>query len=985
VTELQSGIVAFLFTDIEGSTRLWESDQGAMSAALARHDAILRKAIANAGGRVFKTAGDAFCAVFPSPAAAIIAAVAGQRALADEAWHAATQLRVRMAVHAGHAESRNGDYFGPPLNRAARLIATAHGEQIVVSRAACELAQEHLPPELSLRNLGEFALKDLQLPERIFQVIGPGLRRDFAPLRTPEHLLRNLPRPGTPLIGREEDIAAARSAFGLAPPDDRGTRPALPASSRVTRLLTLTGPGGTGKTRLALHLARELGLELPDGAIFVPLDTVTDPALVPVSIANALDLAESPGDAPRQVVLEQLRDRQLLLVLDNVEQVMSAAPFVAELLTQCPRLLILVTSRERLNVRGEQELPLAPLALPMPRLSDAVEGVRLPLTIEEIRHSPAVQLFVARAQAGKPEFDLTDENAPVIAEICRRLDGLPLAIELAAARVRLLSPQALLDRFDRRLDVLSRGARDLPDRQRTMRDTIAWSYDLLDPAEQRLFANLSVFVGGATLAAVTTVFSEAEDRHCDDLDLLESLADKSLIRLSDDDEPRIFMFETIRDYACERLVESGAQREIAQCHAGYFLALAEASEPLLAGREQATWLARLEREQANLRAAIAWLREQGQPGPALRLGAALWRFWWLRGDIAGARSLLESLLDEVGMADPPLRAKALNGAGVLAESQGDRDIALGFHAEALEIFRRLGDLPGIAWSLNNLGVAELNRGNLEHAHELLKENLAVAEMAEDAAGIATALIDLGQLAYYRGDRDSAVEFVTRSLELFRRIGDESHTARALNNLGVMALDAGEFDRAYMLHSESLSLHRAVGDRQGIASTLNNLAEVVSGLGETATAMSLYRESYSLAIECGNRLYAAIAIENLGSLAGSQGETRAAEAHFREALLLYRRAGDQQGIVSCLAGLASTAMAKGEPDQATALLAAASALYATHTNLEFPDIAETLQTLRTELGDECFGTIWIRATMTPCDDIIDKVANRATPLRLPCTN
>ncbi|MCD6034128.1 MAG: hypothetical protein K0S78_6314, partial [Thermomicrobiales bacterium] len=632
--------------------------------------------------------------------------------------------------------------------------------------------------------------------------------------------------------------------------------------------LTLTGPGGAGKTRLSLHLAAELGAEFTDGAAFVPLADVTNPVLVPVAIASALDLGDTSGESPRDLVFAHLRDRHLLLVLDNFEQVTSAAPLVADLLTGCPRLRVVATSRERLSLRGEQELPLPPLALPKAPLRPATDDAsaeEASAAIEEVRRAEAVRLFVSRAQSVKPDFEVTAANAASVVEICSRLDGLPLAIELAAARSRLLSPDALLSRFNRRLDLLDRGPHDLPARQQTMRDTIAWSYDLLDPDEQRLFTHLSIFAGGATLEAAAAIAGDSErGGGLDDFELIESLADKSLIQLTGD-EPRIRMLQVIRDFGQERLAESPQHQVIAQRHAAYFLALAEESEQLLAGSEQTRWLDLLEREQANLRAAVDWLRDEGQIEEALRLGGALWRFWWLRGDIDEGRHQLESLLAQTTPVSPAVRAKALNGAGVLAESQGDWDTATSLHEESLAISRQIGDQHGVAWSLNNLGVVAINQGDYTRAQSLLQENLAVAEQEHDTASIATALNDLGLIAHSRHDYEQATSLWTRSLALFRTLGDESHVARALNNLGTVAMELGEYRRAQDLFSESLALHRHVGDRQATASTLNNLAEAASSLGDAESAMGLFRESHSLALEGGNRLYAAIAMENLAAL------------------------------------------------------------------------------------------------------------------------
>ncbi|MCC7023966.1 MAG: tetratricopeptide repeat protein [Thermomicrobiales bacterium] len=974
MTEIPSGITTFLFTDIEGSTRLWESQPEAMSAALAHHDTLLHGQIAANGGHVFKTAGDAFCAVFPHPAAAIAAATAAQRALAAAASGLPAPLRVRMAIHAGHAECRDDDFFGPSLNRVARLLATAHGGQVLVSRIAHELARGKVAPEIGLRDLGRYALKDLQEQERIFQVVIPGLPADFPPLRTPERLLQGVPSPATPLIGREAEVRAAREAFGLAPIDE----PAAPRSQEApARLLTLTGPGGAGKTRLALHLAHELGLQFDDGALFVPLAALRDPAHVPAAIVSALDPGDTSGDAPHEVIVAQLRDRRLLLVLDNFEQVMGAAELVADLVRRCPRLSLLVTSRERLNLLGERELPVPPLPLPHPAERSSLATA--PVEIDAIEQSPAVRLFVERARAVKPGFALTAENAGAVAEICARLDGLPLAIELAAARARLLTPQALLERFDRRLDLLSRGQRDLPARQQTMRDTIAWSYELLDPAEQGLFRALAVFVDGATIDTALAVAAspDSPDGALENLELIEALADKSLLRIDDGDDPRIAMLETIRDFAGEQLAAGPEAAAIHARHADAFLALAEETEPLLEGRDQARLLARLDREQANLRAAIAWLRGQGRATDALRLSAALWRYWWLRGDMGEGLATLDGLLRASPAASLDVRAKALNGAGVLAESQGDWQEAARLHKESLAISRQIGDLRGVAWSLNNLGVVAINQGRFDEAKALLGESLAVAEQAGDAAFTATALTDLGQIAHLQGNFARATALLDRSLQLFRELGDESHMARALNNLGTAAHEQGDLERARELLTESLRLHRGVGDRQGMASTLNNLAEVFARLEQADTAERLYLESHTLALECANRLYAAIAMENLAALTQRRSDPALARARYQDALCLYRDVADPQGILASLTGIAAIASDEGNGEAAALLLGGVAGICARDGHAP-PGFAEAESALRTRFAPAIYEPAWAQGQAMAEEELVAVAVRRGTP-------
>jgi predicted ATPase/class 3 adenylate cyclase len=507
-----TGTVTFLFTDIEGSTKLWEDNAPAMQAALARHDELLRWAIEERGGYVFKTVGDAFCAAFPTAPDALETALESQQRLLEEQWSQMSgPLKVRMALHTGAAEERDGDYFGPAVNRVARLLSAGHGGQVLLSAASQEMVRDQLPAGAALIDLGERRLKDLFRPERVFQLIAPGLPPEFPPLKTLEARPNNLPLQPTPLVGREREVEEICKRL----------------RSEEVRLLTLTGPGGVGKTRLALQAGADLLEDFGDGVFFVSLATITDPELVSSAIAGPLGVKESAQQSLMESLKSYLHHKHLLLVLDNFEQVLEGAPLVGELVGACPKLKVLTTSRTPLSLYGEHEYSVSPLALPDPHQ---------PPSVERLTQYEAVRLFIERAQAAKVGFSVRDENAPAIAEICHRLDGLPLAIELAAARIKLLPPEAMLARLGNRLKLLKGGARDLPERQRTLRGTLEWSYMLLDEGEKTLFGRLSVFAGGRTLEAIEAVCDAEGDLGVEVLDGVESLVNNSLLLRQEDEE-----------------------------------------------------------------------------------------------------------------------------------------------------------------------------------------------------------------------------------------------------------------------------------------------------------------------------------------------------------------------------------------------------------------------------------------------------------------
>jgi predicted ATPase/class 3 adenylate cyclase/Tfp pilus assembly protein PilF len=860
---LPAGTLTFLFTDIEGSTRIWERHPGRMPAALARHDALLRSVVARERGRVFKEVGDAVCAVFGAASEALAAALAAQRALAAEAWDVPGGLRVRMAVHSGAAEVRDEDYYGTTLNRTARILAAGHGGQVLVSQAARELARDRLPEGVGLRDLGEFRLKDLTRSERIFQLDAPGLESDFPRLRTLEGRAHNLPVQPTPLVGREPELAAIRSRL----------------LDEDVRLLTLTGPGGSGKTRLALQAAADLLDDFEHGVTAVFLAPLRDAALVVPTIAGALGLRESGLRPLSEALVEYLQGRRTLLVLDNFEQVVAAALETTSLLAACPAVKVLVTSREALRVSGEHELPIPPLGFP--------GGGRAPI-LDELAAYPAVTLFVQRARAVQPAFALTADNAAAVAEICRKLDGLPLAIELAAARVKLLPPRALSERLASRLDLLSRGPRDAPARQRTLRGAIDWSHDLLAKSERALFRRLAAFVSGVSLEAAEVVCGPVVERSgaaVDVLDTLESLANKSLLRPveTEDGEPRLAMLETIREYARERLVESGEADVIWRRHADYFRALAERTEPMFRGGQQPAAVALVGREHENLRAAMTRSLERGEVETAARTAGAIWWFWWVHGHLREGRDWLEKVLAAGETLADGLRAKLLNSLGGIAYQQGD-------------------------WA---------------RAVAALEEGLALARRAANPDELGRALSNLGMVLSESGDPARAEALFEEALDLDRALGDRRGIAYTLGSLAVMATYRGEYARARPLYEESLALHRELGDVHSVAITLNNIGDMARMEHELDRAEGFYRQSLELVGTIEGRHIQAHVISNLGDVAQDRGDLKGARALYLESLQLARELGQRREIAITLAALAGVEVAEGRMDRAAAFHGAVS--------------------------------------------------------------
>ena len=741
--------LTFVFTDLESSTQLWERFPDAMRDAVERHDAILEEAVERAGGRVVKATGDGLMAVFSSPAAATAACLEAQRGLDDEAWGETGQLHVRMGIHIGEAQRRADDFFGPTVIRAARIMDAAHGGQVLLSAPAAELAEECLPAESRLRDLGEHRLKDLLRPEHLFQLVHPALPWDFPPLATLSHGPNNLPTQASEFLGREAELATLRDLL-----DADGIR-----------LLTLTGPGGIGKTRLALHAAADQIDRFDAGVYFVDLASVREPDAVFEAIVRDVDLRARVDEPPLEVLKLALRDRHLLLLLDNFEQVMDAAEGVVDLVERCPQLKVLVTSREALRVRGEHLFPVPSLSMPDVRPDQA--------SAASVADYESVRLFVERAREAQPSFALTDGNASAVVETCARLDGLPLAIELAAARLRLFSASDLNERLRSRLELLSGGPRDLPERQQTLRSTIEWSYDLLDGDERALFELVSLF-SPPRVETVEEVAARLESlRGMDVVDRLTSLVDKSLVRRLNGDRPRLAMLETIRDYAAARLEQDPALGvDAREAHAEFFSDLAAGTRDRLTGRERDRALDDLSSELGNLSAAWRYWVEAGDLEQLNRLLDPLWAIHDARGHYHAAVGLTDDLLHVlVSVPATPERARdeitvRTSLARGLMAIRGYTEEVEEAYGRALLLSEELGEVPKRFPVLRSLAMFHVYRGEFDEAARVGRELLDLARQENDLALQVEGQVVLGSSMAFLGDVRAGVDRLERAIALF---------------------------------------------------------------------------------------------------------------------------------------------------------------------------------------------------------------------------
>lgn len=902
-----SGTVHLLFSDIGGSTQLAQRLGEKYIQVLDRHQHILRSTFTKWNGHEVSTHGDSFFAVFSRATDAISAAVEAQHALAKETWTDNVRLQVRMGIHTGEPMLVNRDYVGVDVHRAARICAAAYPGQVLLSNQTRVMVEHHLPPDVALRELGKYRLKDLNEPEHLYQLVIPGLPSDFPALKSLEVMPNNLPIQLTSFIGRERQIDEIRELLNSA------------------RLITLTGAGGTGKTRLAIEVTRKISDRYPDGAWLVDFAVLPEPGLIWQSIASILAVREEPNRSLTQTLTDFLRSKNLLLLFDNCEHLISAcAQVVGTLLQSCPQLTILATSREPVGIPGENQYYVPSLTTPQ---------IEAEMFLEQLSRTEAVRVFLDRAVMVRSTFKLTKANALAVAQICRRLDGIPLAIELAAARVKGLSVEQIAERLDDRFSLLSKGNRTALQRHQTLRATIDWSYNLLSEKERILLSRLSVFAGGWTLESATEVCLVVQIEERDVLNLLLNLSDKSLVITEEQDgETRYRFLETIREYALEKLAESGEKRLVRNRHLDFFIHFAEEAERNYRGERQLFWFRVMERERDNFRAALDYVLHTDQVDTALRLvGTAFWP-WFFQGPWSEGQIWTEAALTKASDLHTKARAKVLMALGLLQFAQSNHSTARTSLAESLSIWQELGDKW---WSAFVLGFLGLTQRPL--------------------------------------DRHNASDFVEESLRLATETGDDWILAFALWNSGENALYLHRLTDAESMLNQSLALGQSLGDRMLQNEALRALGEVYEANQEYGKAVGLYRDSLAIVQELRDITNVSHLYFNVGRALQLAGDNQGAKDYFLDALLQSRHLGKKAGEVRALAGLGVVAAASGEAERAITLLTASRSLFA-KLGLNSPSTQSAwldrhFEAARAQLGENTFAVVAEQAQKLSLDHAV----------------
>jgi len=959
-SSLPTGTVTFLFTDMENSTKLAHEYADEWESMRARHHDILHDAIESNHGYVFQIIGDSFSTAFHTAGDALKAAIKAQVYLKNEVW-IKSPIKIRMGIHTGAAhvgniEDRSGGYIGYiTLSFVQRVMSIGHGGQILISNASYELIRNELPDKVTLQNMGNHHLKGLPNPEQIWQVNVPGLQHEFPPPSSSKVLSNNLPVQLTSFVGREKEIGKVKDVLARHP------------------LVTLIGPGGTGKTRLSLHVAQEMLDQYSDGVWFVEFAPILDPILVPRTTAITIGLRDEPQRPIIDILCDYLHKKQLLIVLDNCEHLVDACAQMAhKILQAAPNVRILASSREVFGITGETTYRVPSLELPELDF----------MAVESLMEHEATRLFVDRATSAVSTFSVTDDNASAIIQICRRLDGIPLAIELAAAKTRVLSVDQIAKRLDDRFHLLIGGSRTAMERHQTLQATIDWSYNLLSPAEQILFSRFSVFVGGWTLEAAESVCSDKNTttktplKAYDILELLSQLINKSLVATDErNGEIRYQMLETIRQYANEELLKFGDTEKVQTQHLDYFTRISEEAEPKLLGRDQLIWIEHLEHELDNIRAALEWSSKSGHVIAGLRLAGALWRFWDVRNHWSEGRERLTALISrpeaKVRIRE---RAKALYTAGLLAQIQNDHASAGPLYFEGLAISRELGDNQTIGYFLVGLARTWRRFRRDQDAGSLLDESLEIFQQLNDKWGIALLLEVRGNVALEQDDFAVAGSCRAESVKIYRELEDKISLSFALTGLAFVMVCQGNYDQSVSLYEESLTLFREMGHKWGIAHSLNALGEVARCQGNYDRAKFFYEQSLSTSQEIGDKARIGASLHNLGYVSQHHGDYHQAVKLFNEGLIMAREVRDTLAVAVCLVGLAGQVQAMGYPKRAAQLFGAAQSLFESSSN-RFPpadqiEYQRNLAATRTKLDEATFKAAFAKGQMMTIDESLN---------------
>ncbi len=964
---IPSGNVTFLFTDIEGSTKLSQEFPDTLPAALEKHHSILINEIESNNGFIFQNVGDAFCCAFQSSEDAVKAAVEIQKSLANEKWDEAV-IKVRIGIHSGNAEWSGKNYMGYiTLARAARVMSAACGGQILISNDSYNLLSSHclsfplrrdapsgssdqheFNNEISFRDLGERRLKDVILPIRLYQVIGAGLREDFPPLETLDARPNNLPIQLTSFIGREKEMKHVKEIL------------------KLNRLVTLASSGGSGKTRLALQTAAEVIDEYESGVWFVDLAAVNDPALLIAAVIEALGIKEESKKTTEETLVDFLKEKEILILLDNCEQLINACADLTErLLSSCPKLKIIATSREALNCKGEKTYRIPPLTMPEPNSNNPPE---------QLVQYESVRLFIERALVVNPEFRVNNGNAPALAEVCSRLDGIPLAIELAAARTKILSVEKIYERLDDRFSLLTGGKRTALPRQQTLRALIDWSYDLLSEEEKILWCRLSVFSGGWTLEAAEEICSGEALNKNEILDLLSQLTEKSVI-IYDESKERYRMLESIKQYGIEKLSD---RYGMFLRHLKYFLELSVEAEPELRSEKAKFRLKMIEADHNNFIAAIDWSVNNENIEKAGLIATALGEFWSTAGHYSTGIRLIKNILQSSGTLTRSLERKLLFWIGVFKWSQGDYEKAKKYSEESLAISKEIGDKKGIVAAMNSLGSIAYYQGDYEQDKKYSEESLVISKEIGDKKGIAISMNSLGNIAYYQGDYERARKHYKESLAFSMEIGDNKVIAVSLNNLAYIANYQGDYEQARKYSEDSLVYGKEIGDKNVIAVSMTNLGITTSKQGDYKQARKFFKESLTIRKEIGNKRGIAISLNCLGNVSYSQEDYEQAEIFYKESLATYKAIGDKSGIVECMNNLGNVFFNKGDYELTVKLLSASEKI--TETILSVFDKNyqarkdETIAKIVKHQSNEEFSKYWEEGKNLTLEEVCQLVIN-----------